>query len=85
MADTLFGDILNDLDKDKTGGQGQGFEYGTHTVAIGLAEAKTDAKGRDIIKVTVMDPNNNDKTAEATLWFLSAGGASCCFGFFLAI
>jgi len=75
MADTLFGDILNDLDKDKTGGQGQGFEYGTHTVVIGLAEAKTDAKGRNVIKVTVMDPNDNDKTAEATLWFHSAGGS----------
>lgn len=71
----LFDDILNNLDKERTGSSGQGFEYGTHTVVIGLAEAKTDAKGRDVIKVTVMDPNDNDKTAEATLWFHSAGGA----------
>ena len=70
----LFDDILNNLDKERNN-SGQGFEYGTHTVAIGLAEAKTDAKGRDVIKVTVIDPNDNDKTAEATLWFHSEGGA----------
>lgn len=69
----LFDDILNNLDKDRSSA-GQGFERGTHEVVIGLAEAKTDAKGRDIIKVTVMDKDDNDKTAEATLWFHSEGG-----------
>ena len=70
----LFDDILNNLDKERSGGQGQGFEYGTHTVVIGLAEAKTDAKGRDVIKVTVIDPKDEEKTAEATLWFHREGG-----------
>ena len=70
----LFDDILNNLDKERNN-SGQGFERGTHTVAIGLAESKTDAKGRDMIKITVLDPNDNEKTAEATLWFHSEGGA----------
>lgn len=74
MADSLFGDIINNLDNEK-GAAGKGFEYGTHTVKIMLAEAKTDAKGRDVIKVTVCDENDQEKLAEATLWFHSPGGA----------
>lgn len=70
----LFDDILNNLDKDRSS-SGKGFERGTHTVLIGLAESKSDAKGRDVIKITVMDAADNDKTAEATLWFHSDGGA----------
>lgn len=69
----MFDDIVNNLDKERTGGQG--FEYGTHTVKIMLAEANTDAKGRDIIRVTVCDEKDEEKTAEATLWFHSEGGA----------
>jgi len=73
MAD-LFTDILNGLDKER-GDSGKGFEYGTYEVIIGLAEAKTDAKNREIIKVTVFDKADNEKSAEATLWFHSEGGA----------
>lgn len=73
MADSLFGDILNNLDKERS--TSQGFERGTHDVKIMLAEAKTDAKGRDVIKVTVCDAVKEDITAEATLWFHSEGGA----------
>lgn len=73
MADSLFGDILNNLDKERSGGKG--FEFGTHEVKIMLAEAVTDAKGRDIIKVTVCDAKDEEKLAEATLWFHSEGGA----------
>ena len=72
MADSLFGDILNNLDKERS--TSQGFERGTHDVKIMLAEAKTDAKGRDVIKVTVCDAVKEDITAEATLWFHSEGG-----------
>lgn len=69
----MFDDILNNLDKER--GAGKGFEYGTHDVLIGSAEAVTDAKGRDIIRVTVIGKDDNEKTAEATLWFHSEGGA----------
>lgn len=69
----LFDDIVSNIDKERTGGSG--FEYGTHTVKIMLAEAQTDAKGRDVIKVTVCDEKDEDKLAEATLWFHSEGGA----------
>jgi len=72
MADSLFGDILNNLDKERS--TSQGFERGTHDVKIMLAEAKTDAKGRDVIKVTVCDAVKEDITAEATLWFHSEKG-----------
>lgn len=70
----IFDDIVNNLDKEK-GAAGKGFEYGTHTVKIMLAEAKTDTKGRDVIKVTVCDEKDEEKLAEATLWFHSEGGA----------
>lgn len=73
MANGLFDDIISNIDKER--GTGKGFEYGTHTVTIALAEAVTDSKGRDIIRVTVLDPNDEEKTAEATLWFHSEGGA----------
>lgn len=69
----LFDDILNNLDKERAAGKG--FEYGTHDVVIGSAEGITDAKGRDIIRVTVVSKDDQEKTAEATLWFHSEGGA----------
>lgn len=69
----LFDEIVDNLDKERTGGKG--FEYGTHEVLIMLAEGQTDSKGRDVIKITVADKEDNDKTGEATLWFHSEGGA----------
>lgn len=69
----MFDDIISNVDKERTASKG--FEYGTHTVSIALAEAKTDTKGREVIKVTVIDPKDEEKTAEATLWFHSEGGA----------
>ena len=69
----LFDDILNNLDKERA--SGQGFEYGTHEVKIMMAESQTDSKGRDIIKVTVCGKDDEAKTAQATLWFHSEGGA----------
>lgn len=73
MADSLFGDIISNLDKERSAGKG--FEFGTHDVKIMLAEAQTDAKDRDIIRVTVCGKEDEDKVAEATLWFHSEGGA----------
>lgn len=69
----LFDDIVENLDKERT--SGKGFARGTHEVLIMLAEAQTDAKGRDVIKVTVCDKENKDITGEATLWFHSEGGS----------
>lgn len=69
----LFDDIVENLDKERTGGKG--FARGTHEVLIMLAEAQTDAKGRDVIKITVCDKEDEEKTGEATLWFHSKGGA----------
>lgn len=63
---------------DKVGEEwqgGKGFEAGTHPVKIMLAESTKDSKDRDIIKVTVCDAEDEEKTAEATLWFHTEGGA----------
>ena len=70
----IFDDVLDNVGKEWQGGKG--FEAGTHTVIIGEAEATTDAKDRDIIRVTVFDPEDNDKTAECTLWFHTEKGAN---------
>lgn len=73
MANGIFDEIIENLDKEYT--PSKGFERGTHEVLIMLAEAKTDSKGRDIIKVTVADKEDDSITGEATLWFHSEGGA----------
>lgn len=51
-----------------------GFTEGTHKVEILLAEAQKDSKDRDIIKVSVTDPEQKHE-GEATLWFHTKGGA----------
>lgn len=66
-------DVLDKVGEEFKGGKG--FEAGTHKVIIGEAEAIKDSKDRDIIKVTVFNPDDNDQTAEATLWFHTEGGA----------
>lgn len=57
----------------------KGFTRGTHEVLIGEAEATTKdtkkQKDAPVIIVTVFDETDNDKTAKATLWFHSEGGA----------
>ena len=50
-----------------------GFIAGAHTVNIGIAEAAKDNKDREIIRVTVIGPN--DEEGEATLWLHTEGGA----------
>lgn len=54
---------------------GGGFERGLYEIIIGEAEATQDKNNRDIIKVTVFNSDDNDQTAEATLWFHTEGGA----------
>jgi hypothetical protein len=68
----LFDDILGNLDKDR-GASGKGFEFGTHDVIIMLAEAQTDAKNRDLIRITVCDKADENKVGEATFWFHTKG------------
>lgn len=66
-------DVLNTVGEPWSGSQG--FPAGTHKVAILEAEAIKDKKDRDVIKVIVCDPDNQDMQAEATLWFHTEGGA----------
>ena len=69
----LFDDVLNNVGEPFKGGKG--FEYGTHKVIIGTAEAKNDTKDRAIIEVVVFDEKDNDKQATCTLWFHTEGAA----------
>lgn len=73
----LFDDVLDNVGKEHQGGKG--FEYGTHEVIIGSAEAKTKktktTDAAQIIEIIVFDENDNDKKAICTLWFHSDGGA----------
>lgn len=69
----LFDEVLENVGKEYTGSKG--FTEGTHKVIIGEARAEQDKKDRAIIKVTVFDPEDNEMTAECTLWFHSEGGA----------
>lgn len=74
----MFDDVLDKVG-EPFGGGGKGFEYGTHEVIIGLAEAKSKdtkkAKDCAIIEVVVFDENDQDKTATCTLWFHTEGAA----------
>lgn len=69
----LFDSVLDNVGKAYSGGKG--FEYGTHEVIIGTAEAKKDNKDRAIIEIVVFDEKDNEKKATCTLWFHSEGGA----------
>jgi len=74
----LFDDVLDNVGEPFKGG-GKGFEYGTHEVIIGTAEAKSKdtktTKGAAIIEVIVFDETDNDKKATCTLWFHTDGAA----------
>lgn len=74
----MFDDILDKVGEPYTGG-GKGFERGTHEVIIGmveLEERKTANNPKaEVITVTVVDPNDSEKTAKATLYFHTPGGA----------
>lgn len=73
----MFDDVLENVGEPYKGGKG--FEYGTHEVVIGLAEPqKKKTKNNpeaEVIVVTVFDPKDQDRTAEATLYFHTEGGA----------
>lgn len=73
----LFDEVLDNVGKEYT--NKKGFEYGTHEVVIGTAEAKSkdtkNTKGAAIIEVVAFDENDNDKSATCTLWFHTEGAA----------
>ncbi len=73
----LFDDVLDNVGEPYKGGKG--FEYGTHEVVIGTAEAKAKdtqkTKGAAIIEVVVFDEEDNEKSATCTLWFHTEGAA----------
>jgi hypothetical protein len=73
----LFDDVIDNVgEPHKTY---NGFEYGTHEVIIGEAEAKAKdtkkAKGCAVIEVTVIGKEDNEKEAKCTLWFHTEGAA----------
>lgn len=74
----LFDDVLDNVGEPYKGGS-KGFEYGTHEVIIGSVEPqqkKTQSNpNAEVIVVTVFDVKDQDRTAEATLYFHTAGGA----------
>lgn len=74
----MFDDVLDNVGEPYKGG-GKGFEYGTHEVVIGMVEPqqkKTKANPEaEVIVVTVYDPKDEERTAEATLYFHTEGGA----------
>lgn len=74
----MFDEVLENVGEPYKGG-GKGFEYGTHKVKIMLAEpqqkkTKNDPKA-EVIVVSVCDEKDEDRTAEATLYFHTEGGA----------
>lgn len=73
----MFDDIIEHVGEPFKGGKG--FEYGTHEVIIGEANAvtkKTKANPEAaVIEVVVFDENDNDKSATCTLYFHTEGGA----------
>lgn len=73
----MFDDVIDKVGEPFQGGKG--FEYGTHEVVIGTAEAKSKdtkkAKDCAVIEVVVFDEADNDKTATCTLWFHTEGAA----------
>lgn len=73
----LFDDILDNVGEPFKGGKG--FEYGTHEVVIAFADAaqkKTrNNPDADVIEVDVVDPSDETRTAKATLYFHTDGGA----------
>ncbi len=73
----MFDQVLDNVGKPYSGGKG--FEYGTHEVVIGTAEAKSKkTKNVDdaaIVEIVVFDEADNDKKATCTLWFHTDGAA----------
>ena len=74
----MFDEVLENVGEPYKGG-GKGFEYGTHEVVIGLIEPQQKKTKNnpeaEVIVVTVYDPADEERTAEATLYFHTEGGA----------
>lgn len=74
----MFDEVLANVGEPYKGG-GKGFEYGTHEVIIGMIEPQQKKTKNnpeaEVIVVTVYDPADEDRTAEATLYFHTEGGA----------
>ena len=74
----MFDEVLNNVGEPYKAA-GKGFKYGTHKVLIGLVEPtqkKTQANpNADVIEVEVFNPDDEDQTAKATLYFHTEGGA----------
>lgn len=73
----MFDEVIDNAGEPYKGGKG--FELGTHTVLIMLAEAKEKKTKNNpkaaVIEVTVADKKDQEKTAVCTLYFHTEGGA----------
>lgn len=73
----MFDDVLDNVGEPYKGGKG--FEYGTHEVVIGEVHAKSKKTKKvddaPIIEVIVFAEDDNDRTANCTLWFHTEGAA----------
>lgn len=83
----MFDDVIDNVGEPFKGGKG--FEYGTHEVIIGEANAvakKTKANPEaPVIEIIVMGAVDNEKTATCTLYFHTEGGAKMSVGKVLGI
>lgn len=74
----MFDEVLNNVGEPYKGG-GKGFSYGTHEVIVGMVEPQQkklkDGTNAEVIVVSVYDPNDEERSAEATLYFHTDGGA----------
>ena len=74
----MFDEVLSNVGEPYKGGS-KGFEYGTHTVRIGLVEAATrklkSGVEANVIEVESYDPADEDKIGKSTLYFHTEGGA----------
>lgn len=74
----MFDEVLENVGEPYKGG-GKGFDYGTHEVIIGVVapvqKKVANNPAAEVIIVTVYDPEDEERTAEATLYFHTEGGA----------
>jgi hypothetical protein len=63
----LTPEILENVDRQPS----KYFDVGTHKVTIGLVTLGTTDSGKEYMEFTVYDPEDDDRTGTARLWFSS--------------
>lgn len=71
---------FTDETKEDKFNDGKWFDYGVHKVQLGLFElGGTDEGEKEYIEITVMDPEDGDRTDTARVWFTSEAAANYSF------